>query len=233
MKSIKFSAFLIGVTVLISIPTAEAIPLYYTFEGKRDGPCCCGTTTVFQELTGLTEDDLLSYVFLVDDNIPTGSGEFEAVEREGIIQYYFSYQTTLISGTGLDVDNGNTSAYMLGFFRYGPGLHFYDSTLYLSGSADNGGISIYGYPFIPLSSMYSYENFTQYLIDNPLRAGDVTLRLANDQGSEPMCHLRVTLTSITEKNPLNSVPEPSLFYLIGAGMIGIATTCRKKVLSWT
>jgi hypothetical protein len=66
MKRSSYPAIFIGLTTLMSSSFIQAEPLYYIFEGRAWG----GNPELYHELTGVSADDVVTYVFRVDDEVP-------------------------------------------------------------------------------------------------------------------------------------------------------------------
>jgi hypothetical protein len=229
----------VGFVAMLSITAADAVPLYYTLEGNTDGS---GDGDVYHELTGLSLDDPVSYVFYVDDTVsssllPDGRvqefGYSTSEIGEGGLRSSVEYHATLVSGTGLDIEGSAAPAVFSGFFTFAPWEEVAGfGELGFFGHTSNGSLAVYSYPFLHRSGMASYDDFVQNLRESSM--GDQsTLRLLDDQRNEYRFEFDLRLTSISETAPHTAVPEPSVFYLMGLGLTGIGAVRLRRKLNQT
>jgi hypothetical protein len=217
--------YLFSATLLFSscfISYVDATPLYYTFEAMIQEPNC--GTCCFEDNTGNT----LSYVFMVDSE-PTVHNIFDFGYFE---RHYISYNTKLISGTGLIFDENLPQTYPFysdGSSRFVSNIatheqgHNLQADFQFGGSARNGYINIYAYRdgFFPASALDSYSDFTQWLSDN-ITTADWHVILYDSEGNMSYrvgCN-PLTLT-ISDSPMVSSVPEPSILTLMATGVFGI------------
>jgi hypothetical protein len=257
MKKTIYSSLLTGLTALTSITAVEAVPLYYKFDGVLDDLYYKGMKITNQYMPGLSRGDPASYVFFVDDTVPS------EVRTDGtIIDYGFTvseqnidsysvrtlnfiYQATLLSGTGLIIDEKNTvPGRLIGNIHYSTsGTPLYSELwpmnfLYFSGSATNGSIEMDTWPtpvYINQPDMESYMDFAQWASQNYGIAcysflGACALEVEDDKSNNYIYHPWVHLTSISENNPITSVSEPSVRYLLGVSLAGIGVVRARKLL---
>lgn len=246
MKTFKLSSLVVGIVASLCFGTAHAIPLYYTFEGVASSVYDPGTGDSFYDYTGLQGNDPISYVFLIDDEVPfyydsNGNKYTYGFEREsntpaGSSYAYeytrFSYYTELVSGSGLVIDEqGPSGGRFSASFAYKINLttgSFQQHTyLALGSSASNGGITIYP-GFYDYLDMDSYQDFVEFAKHESLPAHENTIRLVDDNGEDLRFHARLTLTSISDLAPSTSVPEPSALLLLTTGLAGLFITKRKS-----
>jgi hypothetical protein len=168
-------------------------------------------------------------VFYVDDT--TGNYHNHDYSNGGSIDE-FSYHSTLVSGPGINPDDIQTRGGFYGTINSGPPSSYGSSGyLVMSSSFESGSyIRIEMYPSIVQSSINNYDDFLEALINDEVsqrHAFQSVFGISNDD-----VHARLTfdlaLTSISEENPYASVPEPSVFYLFGLGLLSIGFAKRIK-----
>ncbi|MEJ2609105.1 MAG: PEP-CTERM sorting domain-containing protein [Candidatus Thiodiazotropha sp.] len=233
MKKYYYVSLFVGLVALANLNNAQATPLYYTFEGVvSDDPHFTRYDSAgsFYDLTGLSVNDPISYVFLVDDEVGvhTVTENFGGWGHEW---HHLNYHTELVSGTGLVVGD-NSSGSFRAYIDFDQQGESDQGDFTISGTASNGYFSMYSYCYngeIPREAMDSNTNFTQWAVGH-LDSIDNTLVIEKDN-LQSAFQLSVELTSISETLPNSSVPEPSTFLLMGIGLISIGATRIRKLLT--
>ncbi len=242
---------LAGLLLLANAGMAQAVPLYYTFEGtfgRPKYPSPEGALEAYSDITGQSVNDPVSYVFLVDDQIsntvlPDGSTrDFQGARMEstsGGDFYRIDYYAELVAGTGLifEADGSNSNGGNFGgYLAYSPSPSspYYETPFFpflnMYGHASNASLNLSLSPYVPRSSTTSYEDFSAWWADseNLIRTADNTLRLYDSEGSNWSYQLDLALTSVTEAPPTTSVPEPSTYLLMSLGLIGMGVMRNRK-----
>ncbi|MET0008806.1 MAG: PEP-CTERM sorting domain-containing protein [Candidatus Thiodiazotropha sp. 6PLUC9] len=245
MMKLHHLSLIISVSFLASITTADAIPLYYTFEGVASQTSHNQTnSSTYSNLMGVSLGDPVSYVFFVDDSVSSGVQPDGSFQNYGYsvsypastIRHEFLYSSKLISGTGLSIDNQTPNAVFDGQFDYSSSVTspYYEtpawSELGFFGYADNGTISIWTEPTINQSSLGGYDDLVAWVANNPFGIMN-SLRLSDDAGSSHFFDHYLSLTSISVTAPNASVPEPSVLYLMGIGLLGIGYLRTRELFS--
>ncbi|MEJ2426821.1 MAG: hypothetical protein P8101_20680, partial [Candidatus Thiodiazotropha sp.] len=100
-----------SLAVLMNMNIAQAVPLYYTFEGRAGvNGVNSQAEAIYNDLTGVSLGDTVSYVFLVDDEVSGNDQEYGySVDSSGnSYTMRLSYYTELVLGSGL-IPDGNGS----------------------------------------------------------------------------------------------------------------------------
>ena len=257
MRKSKYLSVVAGFAITASFNAAQAVPLYYTFEGTAENSNqMSGISDIYNEVMGVSLGDTVSYVFLVDDEVssetpPNGSiinYGHTVTETDSAYSSRFSYYTELVSGTGLVIDEnapryndyGVPSAGFRGVFNYSTDENspYYDLPanpgLDVTGRASNGSMAIWSYPYLPRSMAGSYEDFVQWAVDAPFSANHNRLTVRDDEGNSHHFFHNLRLTSVSETAPqASSVPEPSTFLLMGGVLMGFGAARGRKLYKKT
>jgi hypothetical protein len=251
MKQFNRFNLSVGLLALVSANVAQAVPLYYTYEGTVDsfmyvspaGGSDLETsgTEAYREITGMSMSDPVTYIFLVDDQVssverPDGTTREYAGGQmdENGSDYRIDYYAELVTGTGMSFEEGDPR--LVGSGDFGGNLTYIpdpsstnyedpvNSYLYMGGLASNSGINLYLFPDVPRSSTGSYEDFSQWFAAEhtyPIHSNDNTLTFHDNEGNHWHYLVNVNLTSVTSTPPSTSVPEPATYLLMGLGLIGM------------
>jgi hypothetical protein len=190
MKQFNRFNLSVGLLALVGASVAQAVPLYYTYEGTVDrfmyvdraggSDREMSGAEAYREITGASMSDPVTYIFLVDDQVsrverPDGTtreyagGQVDENGRDFRIDYY----AEVVAGTGMSFEEGDPR--LVGSGDFGGNLSYIldpssnnyeeepmNSYLYMGGLASNGGINLYLFPPVPRSSTGSYEDFSQW-----------------------------------------------------------------------
>jgi hypothetical protein len=188
--------------------SAQAAPLYYTFEMVLPDE--------FYEFTGLPNEGLSYYVFMVDNEAPSiieldgdtfNYGHTINYERApGYEWHSMMYRAELVTGTGLifDAKDRKDTSYFHTYQVFNSeGINMDSiSILTFSGSCANGHLVLNMHPNIPSDAMKSYTNFTQWASAVTPGGVDVSLTITNDKGDKRRFYgISYNLISITEMVP--------------------------------
>jgi hypothetical protein len=245
MKIKRIFKTIVGFFAAFGVMSVNAVPLYYVFEGMPNispPPAYTGAETLsperYLEIMGQSIEAPVSYVFYVDDTVSGQYGQYGYHNNDysnGGSLDEFLYHSTLVSGAGINPEDIQTSGSFEGSINSGPGSDGSSVDLWMSSRFESGSyLNIEMFPSLEQSSMNSYDDFIEALTNDgfPHSTFGSVFGISNDD-----VHARLTfdlaLTSISEENPHASVPEPSVFYLFGLGLlsIGFAKRIRKGVKS--
>jgi hypothetical protein len=246
MKKYYYVSMFVGLVSLLNLNNVQATPLYYTFEGLASSTHGHGSRVgSFYDLTGLSGNDPISYVIMIDNEVesvirPDGSVHdygHTITELQGHEWHYISYHAELVSGTGLVIDKNSLeynqlNSYFSAYVAFDQQGENDVGDFTFSGNAFNGHFISYCYAGgdVPRKAMDSYADFTQWAVGH-LRSGDSWIYINDDSGYQSGFAFYLQLTSISETDPSSSVPEPSTFLLMGIGLIGIGATRNRKLLT--
>jgi hypothetical protein len=233
MKIRRIFKTIVGFFAAFWVMSVNAVPLYYVFEGMPSispPPAYTGAETLsperYLEIMGQSVEAPVSYVFYVDDK--AGNYHNHDYSNGGSIDE-FSYYSTLVNGTGINPDDIQTHGFFGGEINSAPGSNGSSGYLVMSSSFESDTyIMIEMYPSLVQSSINNYDEFLEALINDEVSRRHTfqsIFGISNDD-----VHARLTidlyLTSISEENPHASVPEPSVFYLFGLGLLSIGFAKR-------
>jgi hypothetical protein len=224
---------------------AHAVPLYYVFEGTPlpTTPLYGGHSNPsadrYLELMGQSMEDPVRYVFYVNDNVseeglsePYGYYAYDYIEA-AISKFY--YNSTLVSGTGINSENTQTSGSWMGHLDSAPYHTDSVDSLDMSASFEDGSFISFWAPYgwgasVPRSQMGTYDDFVEYAASYDFISNDFnnSVGITDENGVTNSIYFNLRLASVSEENPLTSVPEPSLFYLFGLGLISVGFIKRMK-----
>jgi hypothetical protein len=234
MKIKRIFKTIVGFFAAFGVISVNAVPLYYVFEGMPNispPPAYTGAETLsaerYLEIMGQSVETPVSYVFYVDDAL--GNYHNHDYSNGASIDRFF-YHSTLVSGTGINPDDIQTNGFFDGVINSGPGSYGSSVDLMMATSFERGiYLRIEMFPSLEQSSMNNYDDFLEAFINDgfPHSTFESIFGISNDD-----VHARLTfdlaLTSISEENPYASVPEPSVFYLFGLGLLSIGFAKRIK-----
>jgi hypothetical protein len=195
--------------------SAQAVPLYYTFEGNIDSSYSRGGTSYFAD-AGLTVGSAVSYTLLVDFDQQGSHTHYNGITHTYTDHYYYDhFLTDYIAGSALMDDSlgpfsrpHHTAEYNDGYQRWNWGRLFTGS--------DNSWLNIYtGQPAFTLD------------VGDTLRF-DERLRTNNSYyyGYEHI-NGNLSLASISEHyDNAAAIPEPGTFALMGLGLVGMCLRRR-------
>ncbi len=204
-----------ALATLLTAPASYAVPMYYTFEGN-----VIYTTTETHPL-GMA----VNYTFLVDRDLDGvsldefGNPTIIPDYLEAIDYYALSFYAAYVGGSALTTDNP-ASEYKSSA-QHGDEIRRYDE-IFSALRGSNSDLS--GFDLIDI---WSYEvNFGDWYVGQSLNVENL---VANGPGeNSTMYSAALTLTSITDYNPLESVPEPSTLSFMGLGLLGLGAAFWKR-----
>jgi hypothetical protein len=200
---------------LIPAPASHALPMYYTFEGS-----VIYTTTESRPL-GMAVD----FTFLVDRDLDGQTldmaGNPSTVEDyvEALDYYTLSFYASYVGGSALPSDNpasefNQTS--LLGVEQ----RHYAEIFSALRGS--NSDLS--GFDLIDIWS--TDLDFGDWHVGQSLLGENFVINGPGELNTSFSSAL--TLTSITDYNPIAAVPEPSTLSFMGLGLLGLGAAFWKR-----
>ncbi|MES9833436.1 MAG: PEP-CTERM sorting domain-containing protein [Candidatus Thiodiazotropha sp. DIVDIV] len=246
-----------ALATLFYISSAQAIPLYYSFEGNVETYPISDESGFLSDI-GLAAGDTVSYTFMVDkERQGTRRNEFgDLVEDQDTVRVgsratnYFvhdSFYVELVESSvfdlvqGLYPDRGNDEPWI------GSG---YENSAYRNGLLEPGYSEVSmeaNSASIGSSSLYIYSDMSSWLIGSTVSADNSTSLYGNQAGDSSTFRSRLTLTSVSENldrslvsgisggseveegTEVHNVPEPSTFVLLGLGLLSIGAGRLKKL----
>lgn len=201
--------------LLLSPAPSRAIPLYYMFQGH----------VVHSTVPTHSLGQAVDYTFLVDrdrdgqtmdeaGNLRDIPDFFEAVDW-----YSLSFFASYVGGSALPSDNP-ASPFNESCFCGIDQLHNDEIFSALRGSnTDPSGFD--------LIDIFSTEAaFGDWAVGQTLRAENFVMNAPGELNSTYSSIL--TITGITDANPIAAVPEPSTFAFFGLGLLGLGALFRKR-----
>ena len=244
---------LAAITTLTATSITQALPLYYTFEGRLGRPTYPSgdnSLEIYSEFTGGSVNEPVTYVFLVDDQItsvelPDGTTReyagWNVESTDGSDTFHIDYYAELVGGTGLIFEENDPNSAHGDFggsldYSTTPSSYYYDRPanpyLYMSGRASNAALDLYLFANVPRSSTGNLEAFSGWLTDsvNSISSRDNTLYLYDNDNNQLGYQMDLTLTAVSAASPVASVPEPATYLLMALGLIGIGAIRFKHLI---
>ncbi|MET0045785.1 MAG: PEP-CTERM sorting domain-containing protein [Candidatus Thiodiazotropha sp. 6PLUC3] len=202
-----------GLAALFHITSAQAIPLYYSFEGSVETYPISDESGFLSDI-GLAAGDSVSYTFMVDkDRQGSHRNEFgdldedqDTVRTGSRATNYFvhdSFYVELVESSvfdlvqGLYPDRGDDEPWI------GSG---YENSAYRNGLLEPGYSEVSleaNSASLGSSSMYVYSDMTSWLVGSTISADNSTNLYGSQAGDSSTFRSRLTLTGISEDNPAN------------------------------
>jgi hypothetical protein len=236
-----------GVITLLSLSSAQAIPLYYTFEGSASPYNFMDDSNMLGDI-GMSAGDTVSLSFMIDRDLQgtfrDASGNAVQGNKDnppsGMTNYFFqeAFHIELVESSVFDLVQGlyPTMGEDGPWSGSGGGTSLYrdamldDAEVSLSGGSDSIGHH----------QLYIYKDISEWVIGSTVSMDNRTILYGDQQGESSVFHSELTLTAISNANPASnssiklvsgvsggpgvathSVPEPSTFLLMGIGLLGI------------
>jgi len=200
---------------LLSAPASHAVPLYYTFQGN-----VVYTTTEARPLgmpvdfTFLVDRDVDGQTMDAEGNLTTVADYYEAVDY-----YTLSFYSAYVGGSALPSDNPEAPIKQSSLL--GVELRRYDEifSAVRGSNSDRGGYD--------LIDIWSYDlNIGDWYVGQSLLGENFVMNGPGELNTSFSSAL--TLTSITDYNPLAAVPEPSTLSYLGLGLVGLGAAFWKR-----
>lgn len=211
--TLAVAAFLAA--TLLPAPASHALPMYYTFEGS-----VIYTTTDSRPL-GMAVD----FTFLVDRDLDgqtldeAGSASTVPDYFEAVDYYTLSFYASYVGGSALTSDNP-ASEFKQSSLQ-GIELRRYDE-IFSALRGSNSDLS--GYDLIDI---WSYDlDFGDWHVGQSLLGENFIINGPGELNTSFSAAL--TLTSITDYNPIAAVPEPSTLSFMGLGLLGLGAVFWKR-----
>ncbi len=243
-----------GLTAMLFLGSAQAIPLYYTFEGAVSSYPFSDQTGFLDDI-GLAVGDTISYTYMIDKDRPdttTTRYDSRAVNADGVPLHSMvneTYYTELVDSSVFDLvqalypDRGigeTWSARGSSFSTYHDGVlstDFNDSEVYFHANSDTIGRT-YQYFYSPMSlweqtlSAVSMDNSTTLFGHLPGEQATFRASLSLISISSGISNSLISNTTGDGEVALtpHSVPEPATFVLMGMGLLGFGTRLLKRPL---
>lgn len=204
-------SLLIGLFGLVG--SAQAVPMYYTFEGTITNT---NDSAGALAAAGLSSGDSVSYTFLVDKEL---QGTIIRNDGSKIIfpdtpssDYFYC---DLVSGSLIDEING-------GYFN-APN-HYAEKYLAIESTISSPYSSLSSGPNDNFIRVYSYAiDFSDWVVGTAITGLEGAY---NSVGASSSYYSALTLTSITDAT--TTVPEPSTLILFGTGLVGLGAAKKRK-----
>jgi len=222
----KLTNLMAALVILLSFSgKAQAVPMYYTFEGTVEYAYEFSAGL----LGGLAVGDSLSYTMMMDFDVQgtiTAADGTTYTYSDGLSyvgapneRYYDYFYTDYIGGSALMGGSGNTTG-----VNYGYEIDFTDpDPIY------NDGVIAYGD-----TGDYFYLYRSGSLIENFVVGTTGWTAMDEIWGASGMEEARIesrnmVLVSISDTNPYASVPEPSTLILLASGMLGLLAFRKRQL----
>lgn len=207
--------YLLAAALSLGAATATATPLYYSFQGQ----------VIYSNAADYVLGQPISYVFLVDQDIDghtlDGAGNVQPVGDyiEAVDWFYLSFYASYVGGDAFASDNPMSPAKESCFC--GIDLMRHDE-IFSALRGSNGDLS--GFDNLDI---WSYDTrFADWSVGQDFLAENFVANGPDELNTSYSSSM--ILTSITEDNPLPSVPEPSILALFGMGLLGTALASRYR-----
>ncbi|MET0028339.1 MAG: PEP-CTERM sorting domain-containing protein [Candidatus Thiodiazotropha sp.] len=243
-----------GLTALLFLGPAQAIPLYYTFEGAVSSYPFNDQTGFLSDI-GIAVGDTVSYTYMIDKDRPdttTTQLDSRTVNADGVPLHsnvYENYYAELVESSVFSLvqdlyperGNGETwSGAGSSFSTYHEGVlstEFNDSEVFFQASSDSIGHT-HQYFYSPMAlweqtlSAVSMDNSTVLYGHQPGEQATfrASLSLISISSADPFTLISNMTGDDEDGQKYHSVPEPATFILMGMGLLGMGTRLKRRPL---